>query len=372
MTNRSVHKNSLIFGSSRNKKVKKSGSSSWQSYQSTGSSSKKGVWLGLLALGLLVGLILLGKLIGFLVSINSPYNPVSKSEVKHTSWDQQTNLSFSVQTGESWSIFSLNPHEKTLVVIKIPPQLQLEEFNSPEQSKIVFRNLLGLPITGYWIFPDQKNPEKLVEELRTNLPAVIPEIKTAKTDLSPKEMFLAVTTLRDLRFDKIKFIDLAQSDSTKWIVKPGEGRVLTLDSGSLDHYLNSYIIDSKLSAEGLTIGIYNATRHPGLAEKAARLITNIGGRVVLTASSQKKLDKTLIMGNKSYSYSTLVTLFNLSCKKPTGLFGFIQKDDCATLISEMKQDSGDINLSRADVVIIIGEDYYQQYALPMVNTESSD
>lgn len=340
-----------------NKKIKKK---NWVSYQST-SSNKSRVWLGVGALGLLILLIIIGKFVAFLISINSPFNPVNKNEQIKSSWNKKTNLNIAVKTSNNWSVFNLNSNDKTLTVIKIPSQLPVEVPEDPYKAALSFRELLAVPVIRYWVFEDQKSPEKLIDGLRSNLPMVLSDIRESKTDLSPKEMFTTIFTIRSLRFDKVKYIDLSQSDVTDWVVKGGK-RVLTIDQGSLDHFLTEYTTDPKLNAERLTIAVINATDHPGLAEKAARLITNIGGRVVLTASSQNKSDKTLVLGKKSITSDTLYSLFNLSCVKSSYIFGLIQKDNCAKLASTIGDTGSDVNLTRADITVVLGEDYYQLFA----------
>ncbi len=318
--------------------------------------TKKRVLLGLLALGLLIGIILVGKLAGFVISLNSPYYPVSKSEIKMPIWKESSNFNVTVKTGNFWSVFLLNPNSKTLTVVKIPNNLQTEISTNADLVKISLKNLLGIPISRYWLFPDQKTPEKLIDNLRTGLVSEIPELKDATTDLSIKEIFGVVSYIRGLRFDKIKFLDLSQTEATHWSVHSDGSRFLTVDLANLDHYLASYLADSRLSSEGLTIMVINATPHPGQAEKTARLITNLGGRVVLTASSKESLDKTLVLGKNSETKDSLSDIFNLSCRTWSKFF-LIGGDDCAKLSASLTQVNPDINLSRADITVIIGEDY---------------
>ena len=91
---------------------------------------------------------------------------------------------------------------------------------------------------------------------------------------------------------------MEKSDITKWLLLPDGSRVTALDQAKLGQFETNRFEDNSVRDEALSVGIYNATDYPGLAEKVARIITNMGGRVIFTLNSPEKKDKSTILGKK--------------------------------------------------------------------------
>ncbi len=324
-----------------------------------GKTSKLSV--GIIALVILVCLIILGKTISFISGLNQPFAPDSKSTSKQIIWDGKGVINVAVLADQTY-ILSFNPDQKTLLVLKIPDETYLSvPFNFGKWSlgsvyklgqseptpigALLYRKTLeenlGIPINSYIINQKSKDSfEKKIADLRQNPLENINFLEQIKTDLSFLEYWKLFWQIRGVRFDRVKILDLGQSDLTSWIILRDGTRVISIDQDELDNFIQKYFADSKIKDAGLSIGIYNTTLHPGLAEKAARIIENMGGRVVFTANSKSHLDQSIIVGGKSYTNNVLTQVFipQKQTSLPTGL------------------DS-----SRADINLFLGEDYFMRY-----------
>ena len=312
-----------------------------------------------MALVILVCLIILGKTISFVGSLNEPFSPDSKIS-KEIFWDGKGVINTAILADKIY-ILSFNPDQKTLLILKIPDETYLSvPFNfgkwslgsvynlgqseNPQIGALLFKKTLeenlGIPVNSYII--DQKSKdsfEKKIATLRQNPLENISFLGNIKTDLSFLEYWKLFWSFRGVRFDRVKTLDLSDSDLTSWLVLRDGTRIISLDQDELDNYVQKYFADSKIKDEGLSIGIYNTTGHPGLAEKAGRMIKNMGGRVVFTANSKSHLENSLVLGNKSYTFDVLGGIFG---KKPVNL-------------------AQNLDSSRADINLFLGEDYFMRY-----------
>lgn len=317
--------------------------------------------IGIIALVILVCLIILGKTISFVSGLNQPFAPDSKTISKEIIWDGKGVVNVAVLADKTY-ILSFNPDQKTLLVLKIPDETyvsvpfnfgkwslgsvyKLGQSESTPIGAILYKKTLeenlGIFINSYII--DQKSKdsfEKKLADLRQNPLENINFLEEIKTDLSFLEYWKIFWQIRGVRFDRVKILNLGDSDLTSWIVLRDGTRVISIDQDELDNFIQKYFADSKIRDEGLSIGIYNTTDHPGLAEKAARIIENMGSRVVFTANSKSHLDQSVIVGGKSYTNNILTQIFT--------------PQKSASLPSSL--DS-----SRADINLFLGEDYFMRY-----------
>ena len=79
-----------------------------------------------------------------------------------------------------------------------------------------------------------------------------------------------------------------------------------------------------------------------MAQKAARMITNLGGNVIITSNAQNIYAKTIVTGQTGPTLTRLSEVFDLGCSKdPT----------CANIpVPEVEN-------SRAQINIVLGEDF---------------
>lgn len=323
------------------------------------SSKTSKISIGIISLVILACLIILGKTISFISGLNEPFAPDAKI-TKETFWDGKGVINTAILADMPY-ILSFNPYQKTLLVLKIPEETYLSvPFNfgkwslgsvyslgqseNPQIGALLYKKTLeenfGIPVNSYIL--DQKGKqsfEKRLANLRQNPLENINFLGQIKTDLSFLEYWKLFWSLRGVRFDKVKILDLGDSDLTSWVVLRDGSRVISIDQDDLDNYIQKYFADSKIKDEGLSVGIYNTTDHPGLAEKAARVINNLGGRVVFTTNSKSHLNQSILLGEKSYTLDVLAGIFG---KKPANL-------------------PRNLDSSRAEINLFLGEDYFMRY-----------
>lgn len=302
---------------------------SWKDVQSAVKVKRK-TKLALLVLGLVSALLILGQLIHFTqILFRTERNQI---------WNGEFNLNLVIRA-KSISYFSYNPQDKKVVILEIPDETYLEvphgfgkwqlravyDLGGAQLLTDTLTNFLGLPIDG---FLDFKGPFKesstlqLLEELGEN---------PLHSNLSLWELIRLKLALMQVRFDKIEtraILDLGVLEQDKL----ADGTPIFLsDPVRLDSALSAFA-EPKLLKEHQSIAIFNATNHPQLAQKAARIITNMGGNVIITANWDQALNKCQIFGEQSKTLQRLLQIF-----------------DCDRI------DPG--KDSRAQINLFLGEDY---------------
>ena len=162
--------------------------------------------------------------------------------------------------------------------------------------KLSISKLVGLPIDGLIIQKDLSQPsvEDLVGGWRKNPFNRLTFLRSISTDLTPIELYKFIKSSSSVRPDQITSLNLAQSNITRSQLLPDSSRVLGVDTIKLDTFIRDNISDPTLSEEDLTLAIFNATPHPGLAQQAQRIMTNLGMNVIILANTEKVLE---IMAN---------------------------------------------------------------------------
>lgn len=298
----------------------------WKYVQSKRQSAKKTKW-ALIALSLILGLLIFAQGVKLTKSLFSPWQSRLK---RNYLWRGDFNINILVRAKQI-SLVSFSPQDQKITIIDIPDETYLPVakgfgswmissiYDLGESQKIGGGNLLketlvnqfGLPIDGFLNFQlkyAQTETTILIEEMRKNPFSPISMLPDLKTDLTPIELIRLKMGLSKVRFDKVATIDLEDSDIALKEKLPDGTDILSVDTVKLDVLL-SEIIDPVIRSEHKTIAIFNSTDHPLLAQKAARLITNIGGDVIIISNGENKLDKTVIFGEKSKTYTRLKQIF---------------------------------------------------------------
>lgn len=317
--------------------------------------AKKTKW-GLVALSLILGLLIFAQGVKLTKSLFSPWQ--SKLE-KNFYWNGDFNINVIVRAKQV-SLVSFSPQNQTITIIDIPNETYLpvakgfgswmissiydlgesQAVGGGNLLKITLANQFGLPIDGFLNFQGQyaqTQTRVLVEEMRKNPFSLISMLANLKTDLTPLELIRLKMGLSKVRFDKVDGIDLGDSDIALKEKLPDGTDILTVDTVKLDALL-SEMVDPRIRSEHKTIAIFNSTNHPLLAQKAARLISNIGGDVIIISNGQKKYEKTIIHGEKSKTLERLKQIFG----------------------SGTIEQVADLASSRAQINLFLGEDYFDQ------------
>lgn len=334
------------------------------------------VKLALLVLTLLLLILLIGKTVNLVTSLNQSYSKELGSDKRY-----QLNKALVVNVvilflkdGQfhELAVVSLHPRENKGVVLNIsnetyfelPKSLgawpvgsiwQLGQEEEPARGaqlvKLSVAKLLGLPIDGIIVLEKsqfRQSPTELIGEWRKNPLLIVTFLLEMKTDLSLTETIWFARKSASLRSDKIITLDLAKSVITESKLLPDSSRVLVVDNVKLDLFIREKMSDNQILQEGASIAIFNATKYPGLASHAARIVTNLGGNVVVISNSTQGLDKSKVYlrdpkSHQQYQHtlSRISQIFAPSCLNQSCLTDDPRRD-----------------FSRAQISIILGEDYY--------------
>lgn len=118
-------------------------------------------------------------------------------------------------------------------------------------------------------------------------------------------------------------------------VNPRDIKNTTVDTTSeskLDSEIYAYFSDSKIKNEAISVEVVNATGEQGVGGRYARLVSNMGGNVVLVSTENESGKSGIFAGDDSYTTKRLGQVLNFQFKK--------------TSISKI-----------ADITVVIGKDY---------------
>ena len=333
--------------------------SSWKTHQRDHKVKRK-TKLALTVLGILIGILLLAQLVNFIKVLAEPYS-LLKTDKKYT-WDRNFNVNFLVGT-KNISLVTYKPEEKQILVLKIPDETYIDlsddfgkwqlrsiyelgegsEIGGEALLKRSLSYFLGLPIDGY-------SSENLSDLYRKNFFSGITDLPNLKTDFTPWELLHLKLSFLKVRFDKIKEInleDLIVLDKQK--LADGTD-VFIADPIRLDSIMQEFS-DTKIFEEHASVAIFNATNRPNLAQKVKRMITNLGGNVIVTQNAPWSVAKSYIdpgstgvEGEDLKTKKRLEQIFDLGCSKDP---------NCAKI---PKEDLG-LASQRSQIIVVLGEDF---------------
>lgn len=200
-------------------------------------------------------------------------------------------------SGEKYAVYAISPSEKKLSVINLDESLDSEKD---------IEELLGITIDAR-IEPNGDRESNFSTHLLNN----------SKTDLNI--------------FDRIRILLFVKSAGSKSVVS--ESIESDLSASQINETVYKLIADSRIEDEGKTIEVINASSADGIGSKIARIISNIGGNVVLISTSKDVSQKSTLEYRREKGYTVNRLSKNLG-------------------IEAEKTD----NESIADIVVIIGED----------------
>lgn len=309
---------------------------------------KKQSKLAFLVLLLLGLLLILSFTIQFTRHLFSPWQTNSSRSYL---WSGQFNISLVIRT-RTTSLLSYNPEQQKVVLINIPDETYLEVprgfgkwqlrsvygLGGDQLLKETIADFFALPIDGFLDFGEiDRSGAALLDTLRQNPFSGFELLPSLKTDLTPWELIRLRLSLWSVRFDKVRTITLVNT-LTKELLPDGT-EVFSSDPVRIDNIVAD-LADPNLTSEHKTIAILNATDQPQLAQKWARLISNIGGNVIITGNARVRLGKTQLKGEDSITLKRLRQIFPASDK-----------------ISDLSEN---IESSRAEIILLLGEDYAKQ------------
>lgn len=335
----------------------KSANKGWKDVQSKAKRSRR-VKLALGVLGLLVGILILSSVIRFTQTLFSPWKTPLNTH-KNYLWNGEFNINLLLRSAHI-SVLVFNPKEEKITIINIPDETYLEVpygFGSWQLRAVyalgesqnglggykllvdTLTNFLAIPIDGFLDLSSlspQRSATEIIEQLRKNPfsgPGFLPVLKT---NLTAWELLRFKLGINNVRFDKVKELDLDKLHTLDHEKLPDGTPIFTADPVKLDSVLSD-VADPLITGEHKSIAVFNGTKKPQLAQKWARLITNLGGNVIITGNGEK-VDKTQVTGVSSATLRRLQQIFG------------VDKDDKNSL-------NPDIASSRAQINLLLGENY---------------
>lgn len=314
--------------------------------------------LALIVLAAVVILLILSQVFKFTQMLFNPWKEASLTK-RTTLWNGDFNINVLLHTKDT-SLLMFSPQNQKVTVITIPKQTYLEtthgfgkwqiasiyglgesqkDLGGDILLKDTLMNQLGVPIDGFLDFSgkySQMEVSTLISEIRKNPISAVNILTNLKTDLTPIELLKLKIGLSSVRFDKITQINLEKSTALQKEQLADGTEVLTPDTIRIDSIISD-MTDPAIQLEHKTIAIFNSTNRPQLAQKAARLITNMGGDVIVTSNGQNKFKTTSVVGEKSKTLDRLKQIF--------GSNDIIDRKD------------EDLVSSRAQINLFLGEDY---------------
>jgi len=222
--------------------------------------------------------------------------------IRNSQFDDARRFTLSITNGRNLEIMSLSPSSKNITVFKFS-----DSISSSQAGR-----LLEIPIDGF-IVSNSIDLNQKINPLFMNLLFNCNKIKTN---------FTVIDLLRLAVF-------------TKTISEGAISTVVVRDTSGLvaDNVVGNLVNDDLIEKNNQTIQIINGTDVAGLGSRLAKLITNMGGNVILVTSKESLIKKSAItyLGEKTYTVERLRKVLDYETTKEPGN-------------------------SMADITIIIGED----------------
>lgn len=148
--------------------------------------------------------------------------------------------------------------------------------------------------------------------------------------------------LRQVRRGDTRWLDLSKSLALSPQTEPDGSTVYVVEPAVLDQFIAGVFADPRLDVEGEEIAILNATLHAGLGAQVARVVKNLGARVVGVSDSPKK-----------DAHSTLV-ISSATAREGTTVKVLLES------FSIENVEVGETSLYRASILLSVGEDYWER------------
>jgi hypothetical protein len=346
--------------------------SKWKQSQ-TSPKTRQQLKLSLICFFILLLLVIGGLLTRWWSSFSKP-SIKTPTPIQAPAWDGKTTFNVLFQMDDVY-LMSYHPMTQDVTILKLPADMNLSvvegydtwpvrsiyKLGESEQKgkgaqllQLTVQNNFGVPVDGVVIVTGAQKSEgldELLRELKYNPFTSWSFLHNQIATISDYQLSQLIWGMWDVRADKIELTDLGPSNITQSILLGDGSRALGLDRVRLDALLQKEFEDKKLSFEGLTVAVFNATDHPGLAEKGSRIVANMGGRVTITSTFKSHAQKSVVLGQDSYTKSRLSEIFSPQ------FFG-LPNDK---MVIEQSRITDVDQYNRADVILILGEDAFGKF-----------
>lgn len=337
--------------------------------------------LALIVLALVLLVLVIGKVVSIINNFKQPISRDSEISRLHP-WDKTANLNLVIKS-KNIALLSYDPINKEVLILEIPDSLYVNvpsgfgnwkissvfDLGQAEENKIGAKllkasvaNFLGVPVDGYIVFEGkykEQSTTQLVNVLRDGIFASYKLLPNIKSDLTTQEFIRLSGGLSKVRFDKLQDLDLTQLNLLDKSLLGDGTPIFTSDPDRVDS-ISSKLVEAVISNEKSSIAVYNATNTPGLALKAGRVISNIGGNVIISTNAGTKRKQTIIFTNDltSQTAKRLGQIFTSDCSDSLkcGIIVCKASEQVQPQDKCFVEDQQILN-SRASISVVIGEDY---------------
>ena len=267
-------------------------------------------------------------------------------------------------------VLSLSPASKKMTILFIPDKTYIKAIHGYGSYRIesIFglgqlkntggqllqgsvQEYFGLPLDGYLSAGDlnfgsiQSSSLSSFEKKEKIKNLILQELgeaakKRQKSNLDRLNLARIWWQIKKLRLSNITVVSLGQTEASHEVKLADGSLAIKIDPQRIDQIVKRLFQDNRMANEDLTVAVLNATSHPGLANQGARLISNLGSRVVEIGDwngggsiCQLRTKKSQ---RKTYSIRKIKNLFHC------------------------RYSGEDLAGHRADIVIILGENYWQK------------
>jgi len=197
-----------------------------------------------------------------------------------------------------------------------------------EMLRSSIKKVLGFEVNKFVVVEDSIY-ERTVNSLQSggfeNLIAFLSNASSAKTNLGVNEVYYINNLANQFSSSDIKKVNVGLADST-----------------DIEKTIRDITFDSAFAEERKSIAVLNGTNVGGVATYGARVIENMGGRVIAVDNSRLEYEKSIIITDAKEGVSS---------KAIQDFFGVE-----TVLLKSNSSDILDDAVSRADITIIIGFD----------------
>lgn len=226
------------------------------------------------------GILFLSALI-FLILISLIFKGIDV--IRRSNFDGKNAYAFSVDQKDGVSVIHISPYDSTAAFVRILPN-EINKDNLSEE--------LAVPISSYIKSEDYlgNNPK----------------------DIILKVLFSYGRTDTDLTIiDLVRLSMLVPSNLKKTTIN------IDWDGKTIDSTIKNFFRDPRIEEEKVSIEIVNSTGEQGIATRMGRLITNMGGNVVLLKNSEKneKHSSVSYFGEDGYTVKKISKYFDIEKRK---------------------------------------------------------
>lgn len=154
------------------------------------------------------------------------------------------------------------------------------------------------------------------------------------SNFSPIDLFGLSQKIGGIRFDRMKQVNIVTIGA---IDRKEASARHEVNLARLDSFVQKNFADADIEDSRLAIEVVNGTKHPGLANNMARYATNLGGRVVSIGNFESdNVQSSVIIGARNRINRKIAQICNCDIVEQ------------------------DLSNHRGDVMVVVGEDYYQK------------